>query len=155
MSALDVFEIGRRMEYGPHTFSADAIIAFALKYDPQPFHIDAEAAKRSMFGALCASGWHTAAVWMKKNLEYRPVWKARLEREGKAFPQYGPSPGFRNLKWPRPVYAGDTVHYYNTVISARPRQSKPHWGIVETHSEGINQNGDTVITFDSAVLVKI
>ena len=155
MSALDLFEIGQQRDCGTHTFTAEAIIAFAKKYDPQPFHIDEDAAKSSIFGALCASGWHTAAVWMKKNTEYRPIWQAQIESQGKVFPQFGPSPGLRNLKWPRPVFVGDTVRYYTTVLSARPRKSDRQWGVVENRSEGINQRGETVITFDSAVLVRI
>jgi acyl dehydratase len=155
MTGFEAFVMGERMDYGCHTFLPEDIIAFAKKFDPQPFHIDVEAAKKSLFGALCASGWHTAAVWMKKNQEYRPIWEARLKAEGKTFPELGPSPGFRDMKWPGPVFAGDTVHYYNTVIAARRLKSKPLWGIVETRSEGINQHGKTVITFDSGVLFKL
>ena len=155
MTALDRFLIGERMDYGTHTFGAEAIIAFARKYDPQPFHIDPEAAKRSLFGALCASGWHTAAVWMKKNVEFRPQWEAMLAAAGKPVPVFGPSLGLSNLKWPKPVYAGDTVRFYNTVTGARPRRNNPDWGIAEFYSEGINHHGDQVIGFDNAVLFRL
>ena len=155
MSGLDAFEIGHRADLGTYTFTPESIIAFARKFDPQPFHLDGEAARHSMLGALCASGWHTTAVWMKKNIEYRDRWLKDLEASGKQAPVMGPSPGFRNLKWLRPVYAGDTIRYFNTFLSARQRKTRPEWGIVELHSEGFNQNGEQVIAFDSAVLVRI
>ncbi len=155
MSAFDAFPVGRRFDYGTYLFTAQAIIAFAKKFDPQPFHIDAQAARNSMFGALCASGWHTTAVWMKKNLEYRDKWFAELEAEGKPLPVFGPSPGLRDLNWYAPVFAGDTIHYFNTTTATRQRKSKPEWGIVEGQSEGINQHGKTVITFNSAVLLRL
>ncbi|WP_419906075.1 MaoC family dehydratase [Hoeflea sp.] len=155
MSGLDAFEIGRRNDLGTYTFTPEAIIAFARKFDPQPFHLDEEAARQSLLGALCASGWHTTAVWMKKNMEFRDRWLEELESSGRPIPVMGPSPGFRNLKWLRPVFAGDTIHYFNTYLSARQRKTKPEWGIVELHSEGFNENGEQVIAFDSAVLVRI
>ncbi|MEX3011982.1 MaoC family dehydratase [Hoeflea sp. TYP-13] len=155
MSALDMFEIGKRVEIGSHTFTADAIVAYAQKYDPQPFHVDEEAARNSMFGGLCASGWHTTAVWMKKNLEYGEMRDAELKAQGKTPPVMGPSPGLSNLKWLRPVYANDTIRFFNTVTSARQRQNNPEWGIVELFSEGYNQNGDKVVEFDNAVLVRM
>lgn len=155
MNSLDVFVPGERMDFGTHVFTAEAIIEFAKKYDPQPFHIDPVAAKQSMFGALCASGWHTAAIWMKKNLEHRLVWDAQLQAKGMRLPKFGPSPGLRDMKWPTPVFVDDTVHFYNTITMARALRSKPGWGIVEMFSEGINQHDQTVISFDSAALVEL
>lgn len=155
MTGIDAFVPGERMDYGSFVFTAKAIIEFAKKYDPQPFHIDPVAAEQSMFGALCASGWHTAAVWMKKNLEYRSVWDAQLKAKGSRLPKFGPSPGLQNMKWPAPVFVGDTVHFYNTVTVARALRSKPDWGIVELYSEGINQHNQAVITFDSAALFEL
>ncbi|MCR9135802.1 MAG: MaoC family dehydratase [Alphaproteobacteria bacterium] len=155
MSALDAFVPGERMDYGEHVFTAEEIIAFATKYDPQPFHIDPVAAKQSMFGALCASGWHTAAIWMKKNLEHRLVWDAQLQSTGRRLPNFGPSPGLRDMKWPTPVFVDDTIHFYNTITVARALRSKTGWGIVEMFSEGINQHDQTVISFDSAALFEL
>ena len=155
MSGLDLFEIGERIEIGSYTFSAEEIIAFARKYDPQPFHMNEEAARNSMLGGLCASGWHTTAVWMKMNVAYHKANSTRLEAEGKPAPQFGPSPGLSNLKWFKPVFAGDTIRYFNTVTAARRRRSKPEWGIVELLSEGFNQNGEKVVQFDNAVLVRL
>ena len=152
---FDVFEIGRTLDYGKHTFDADSIIAFARQFDPQPFHIDAKAAENSIFGKLCASGWHTVSVWMRLNVDHRSVWEERLRDKGMELPRFGPSPGFRNLKWPKPVFAGDTVHYSNAVTGARALASRPGWGIVELHSEGANQDGELVLTFDSAALFEL
>ena len=103
MTLDEYFMIGRTITLGAHKFEADEIKAFAKKYDPQIFHVDEEAAKKSVLGGLCASGWHTAATWMKYNLE------KRMESEGVRWtgpgpqPEFGPSPGFRNLKWLKPV----------------------------------------------------
>lgn len=155
MTSIDVFIPGERMAFGSVVFTAEAIIEFAEKYDPQPFHVDPVAARQSMFGSLCASGWHTAAVWMKKNLEHRLLWDSQLRATGKRLPKFGPSPGLQNMKWPHPVFAGDTVHFYNTVTVARALRSKPKWGIVEMFSEGINQHNQAVITFDSAALFEL
>lgn len=155
MSGLDLFDIGERVEIGSHTFTAEAIIAFATKYDPQSFHIDEEAARHSMFGGLCASGWHTTAVWMKKNVAYQTANEARLKALGKPAPQFGPSPGLTNLKWFKPVYAGDTITFFNTVTAARRRRSRPEWGLVDLYSEGINQDGHRVVAFENGVLVRL
>ncbi len=152
---LDVYDIGRRRDLGAHDFTAEAIIAFAEKYDPQTFHIDAEAAKYSIYGGLCASGWHTAAVCMRKKVDYWSVWHAELRQLGKPVPEFGPSPGFRNLRWPKPVYAGDTIRFDLTYTQVRERRSNPHWGIVEALTEGHNQKGDKVLSVESTVLVRI
>ncbi len=98
-------EIGGKRVLGTHTFTEDEIIAFAKKYDPQSFHIDPEAAKASMFGGLIASGWHTAAIWMRLAIESR-------QREAAGRRRRGPGRGFarlsRTCKWLRPVRPGDT-----------------------------------------------
>jgi acyl dehydratase len=151
-SSLDeFFEIGVVTPLGSHTFDADGIKAFARKYDPQPFHIDEEAAKRSVFGGLCASGWQTAATWMKRN----------LATPGKSWtgpgpaPVFGPSPGISNLKWLKPVYAGETVSFSRTALSHRPMASRPGWRMLTIRAEGIDSTSAKVIEFDSAVLVKV
>ncbi len=155
MSSLDLFEIGERVEIGSHTYTADEIIDYATKFDPQPFHIDEETARKSIFGALCASGWHTTALWMKKNVEYHKARNARFKAEGKPVPVFGPSPGLSNLKWLKPVYAGDKICFFNTITATRQSRSKPEWGIIELYSEGVNQHGDKVVGFDNAFLVRI
>lgn len=153
MTLDDYLEIGTTRTLGSHTFTADAIKAFATKYDPQPFHVDEAAAKHSVLGGLCASGWHTASVWMRLNLLWLQANRKPWTGDGPE-PVFGPSPGFENLKWLRPVYAGDTVTYTRTNLSHRAMASRPGWRVMSLHSEGFNQHGDKVIEFDSAVLVQ-
>src|SRR5688500_18506664 len=90
--------------FGSHTFAADEIKAFAQRLDPQRFHLDEEEAKRSHFGALCASGWHTMAVWMRMMVQHTQSKAAELAARGEPVPELGPSPGFRELRWLKPVF---------------------------------------------------
>jgi len=147
------FRIGKTVTLGSHKFEPEEIKAFARKYDPQVFHVDEEAAKASVLGGLCASGWHTAATWMKYNLQ------ARMDAEGWTgpgpVPEFGPSPGFKNLKWLKPVYAGETVTFTRTALSHRPIASRPGWRLLALRSEAIDSTGDKVLEFESAVLVKV
>jgi acyl dehydratase len=145
---FDDLEIGERRELGSYLFTADEIIAFARIFDPQPFHIDAEAAKHSSFGALCASGWHTAAVWMMLMIAGRD---RQADLAGPDGPRLGSSPGFRNLKWLKPVYAGDTLIYSTEVIDRRETRSRPGWGLVFNRNSAVNQNGELVFQFDGCV----
>lgn len=152
MRMAELYAIGQRLETGTLEFAAEDIIRFASKYDPQPFHLDAEAAKNYVFGALCASGWHTSAGWMKMFLSF---WKGeckRLAAEGQQPPRLGPSPGFKKLQWLRPVFAGDSITYFVTLLDSRELASRPGTWLNTTLNEGINQNGDTVIRFESGVL---
>lgn len=149
---LDAFlMVGEEVRLGTHLFDAAAIKAFAAKYDPQPFHLDEEAARRSVFGSLCASGWHTAAVWMKLNVAYGTGrdWTG----PGPA-PTFGPSPGFRNLKWPKPVYAGETVTFTRRTTGHRPLSSRPGWRVATNVSAGFDSTGAPVLEFEGAVLVR-
>lgn len=155
MSGLDYYVIGRREDFGVHTFSAEEIVEFARKYDPQPFHLDEEAARNSMFGGLCASGWHTTAIWMRKACDFRDREFARIEAEGGEKPGVGPSPGFKNLRWLKPVFAGETIRFFSEPLSARALNSRPGWGIVESANGAETLDGKPVMTFQSAVLVKI
>ncbi|MGF9764716.1 MaoC family dehydratase [Microvirga sp. 0TCS3.31] len=143
--------IGETEELGSYTFLPDDIIGFAKQYDPQPFHVDAEAAKSSLFGALCASGWHTASVWMKHMVGHRDRIRAYALSHGQRPARLGPSPGFSNLKWLKPVYAGDTITYRTTVTAKRPSASRPEWGLVFHHNTGTNQHGEAVFAFDGMV----
>mgnify|MGYP001812189785 CR=1 FL=1 len=155
MTALDFFTDGALVEIGSHLFTPQAIISYARRFDPQPFHLDPHAAKKSLLGGLCASGWHVTSAWMRVSVEHQRAERARLTAEGQAFPEFGPSPGISNLKWFRPTFAGDTLRFFNKVTGVRPRRSRPGWGIVELYTDGINQHGDTVIEFDHAVLVRL
>ena len=150
---LDEFlRVGETVDIGTHTFDPESIKAFARKYDPQPFHVDAELAKQSVFGGLCASGWHTAAAWMKCNIETEavtPAWQGPGPK-----PEFGPSPGFRNLKWLKPVFAGETVRYTRKVLNHRPLATRPGWHVMTIWGEGHDLTGDKVLEFESAALVK-
>jgi acyl dehydratase len=151
-SALDeFFEIGVETQLGSQTFDAEGIKAFARKYDPQPFHTDEDAAKDSIFGGLCASGWQTAATWMKRNL----ATPGRRWTGPAPAPVFGPSPGISNLKWLKPVYAGETVRFTRTAVSHRPMTSRRGWRLLTVRAEGFDSTGAKVIEFDSAVLVKV
>ena len=119
--------------------TADEIKSFAERFDPQPFHLDEAVAEQSHFGALCASGWHTVLIWMRLRIvEMRHEVEAQRTR-GEPIAQLGPSPGFRELKWLEPVYAGDTITYASEVMDARPLDSRPGWGLVQYFNSGVNQ----------------
>lgn len=154
MTTDPAFEPGARKQLGSHVFTADAIMDFARQFDPQRFHIDAEAAKDSVFGGLCASGWHTASVWMKLNIAATADETARAEAEGRSLPEFGPSPGFRNLRWFKPVYAGDEIFYSTTIRGSRPLASRPGWSILELISEAHDRDGALVMSFDSAAMIR-
>jgi len=144
----DVFELGR------YTFTADNIKAFATRFDPQPFHIDEAAAERSHFGALCASGWHTALAWMRLMVDYRRRMREAMLARGEPAATHGPALGFREMKWLKPVYVGDTIDYKSEVIETRLSNSRPGLGLMTFRSTGVNQNGEPVISFVSTTFVE-
>lgn len=143
-------EIGMTRDLGAHRFEAEAIVAFARAYDPQVFHLDAEAARATHFGALCASGWQTAAVWMKR-LNATVARDIAFTARSGPVPQLGPSPGFKDLQWLRPVYAGDTIRYASRLVDRRASASRPGWGIATHHNTAQNQRGEPVFAFTGSV----
>jgi len=147
-------QVGDTIDVGRHTFNADEIKAFARRFDPQLFHLDEVAAERSHFGALCASGWHTAAVWMRLMVEYQRSEDDARRARGEPVAALGPSPGFRELKWLKPVYVGDTITYSTEVIETRASSSWLDWGLMTIRNAGINQNGEPVISFISVAFVE-
>ena len=153
MKFFDDINVGDRIELGAHTFTAQAIKTFAAQYDPQAFHMDEAAAAKSHFGALCASGWHTVAAWMNLRVQYGKREDAERAARGEAIAKLGPSPGFRELKWLKPVYAGDTITYASEVIGTRPVQSRPDKGLVLARNTGTNQAGELVFSFISYMFV--
>lgn len=134
-------EVGSRHEVGTHTFTAEEIVAFAERFDPQPFHIDNAAAEASPFGGLIASGWHTCSVMMGMLVRNVLIGSTSLG-----------SPGIDEIRWLKPVRPADTLRMFNSVLAKRVSKSQPDRGIVTTLWEGINQAGDTVITVRSNVL---
>jgi acyl dehydratase len=147
MKFLEEIEVGEVRDLGSHTFTAEDIKRFASAYDPQPFHLDEAAAADSPYGALIASGWHTVAVWMRLNV--RDLQRGERERRdaGLAFAQSGPSPGFNDLKWLKPVFAGDTITYRSEVVERRRSRSRPGWGLIAIRNSGRNQHGEEVMSF--------
>ncbi len=146
---FDELVMGDRTELGSLTFSAEEISAFAGPFDPQIFHLDAEAAKATSFGGLCASGWHTASVWMQLMVIERR--RQAASAAGQRTAQLGTSPGFRNLRWIKPVFAGDTISYATTISEKRASASRPQWGLVFHNNTGTNQHGELVFSFDGCV----
>jgi acyl dehydratase len=154
MTFLEDLKPGNVWRLGAHTFTAAEIKTFAARFDPQPFHMDEEAAARSLLGGLCASGWHTAGIWMRLMVEnLRREAEAALAR-GEPAGQFGPSPGFRDLKWIKPVYAGDTITFSTEVMEVRPSNTRPDRGLLTALAKGVNQHGEDVITFVSLVFVQ-
>lgn len=154
MYFLEDFPIGERIETGRHTFDAEEIKVFARRYDPQGFHTDEAAAARTHFGALCASGWHTVAYSMRFLVEHRNRLIAAARQRGAPVARWGPSPGFRELKWPKPVFACDTVAYATQALETRRSNSRPGWGIVSSLNTGTNQHGDLVLSYIGAVFAE-
>ncbi len=129
---------GVGIDLGQVRVTADEIIEFATRYDPQPFHVDPERAKESLFGGLIASGWHTAVLYM------------RLLADGllNDTASMG-SPGLDGLRWLEPVRPGDTLRARFTPVERRRSQSRPGVGIIRGHGEAWNQHDTLVMTVDS------
>lgn len=152
MKVRDLIAIGEQIEMGSFEFTAEKIIEFARKFDPQYFHTDPERAKSSVLGGLCASGWHVTAAMMKCNVETIRRQAREVMARGETPPKFGPSPGFKNLKWLKPVRAGDTITYFMRFTGDRPIPARPGRNIIEMSYEGVNQRGELVYTMDGSVV---
>lgn len=152
---FEEIEIGTKYALGDQLFETDMIKTFAAAYDPQPFHMDEDAAKKSHFGRLCASGWQTAACWMKAYVDFNMALRKERETAGHKLPEIGVSPGIEQIKWARPVYVGDTISFSLEVIAKRPLKSRPGWGLVSSLSRGYNQDGELAISFVSKTMVQM
>jgi acyl dehydratase len=126
---------GTVLEFGYVDVSAAEIIEFGRRFDPQPFHVDPEAAKESLFGGLCASGWHTASMMMRLWVENYLAPEASLG-----------SPGVDELRWHRPVFPGDRLSCRIEVLTATPSRSRPFMGSVRSKCEVLNQDGDVAMS---------
>jgi acyl dehydratase len=153
MMFFEDIAVGEVADLGAHTFTVEEIKRFASAFDPQPFHMDEAAAEASHFGKLCASGWHTLAVWMRLNVRRLQESAQEAASDARAA-RVGPSPGFDHLKWLKPVYAGDRISYATEVIAKRESRSRPGWGLVSMRSIGRNQAGDDVVSFVGHVFVE-
>jgi acyl dehydratase len=125
---------GQVLDLGSISPSREEIIAFATQFDPQPFHLDEEAAKASVFGGLCASGWHTCSMAMRLMVTNFLQTAASLG-----------SPGLENVKWMKPVLPGDTLRLQHRILESRPMRKRPDVGLVRTQWEMFNQHGDQVL----------
>lgn len=144
---------GEWYELGAFTFTAEAIKGFARQFDPQPFHLDEEAGRRSIFGGLSASGWHVTAIYMKLMVGAMERAVAARRARGEQIVVSGPSPGFRELKWIKPVLAGDTLTYRMQHVAARPLASRPGWGLLNSLIVADNQRGERVFSFIGSVFL--
>ena len=136
------FNVGQTFGSGTVTLTADDIKAFAAKYDPQPFHTDERVAAGTFFGGLVASGWHTAAVTM------RLLVQSDLRVAGGLI-----GAGLDEMKWPRPVRPGDTLHVGLEIIETRPLKSRPQQGIIRVKAQTFNQKDELVQSFVANLLV--
>lgn len=131
------FREGEVREFGAAQVKREDIVRFASEFDPQPFHVDEDAARKTMFGGLIASGWHTASMAMRMMCDAYLLKSASLG-----------SPGIEQLKWLLPVRPGDTLRMRLTVLESRPMQSKPAVGLVRSRHEVLNQHGQTVMQME-------
>ena len=147
MQFFEDIEVGQRREFGSFTFTADTIKAFAAQFDPQRFHLDEEEGRKSLFGGLAASGWHVASVYMKLAVADNQQRAREAAARGEEVAVWGPSPGFRELRWIKPVLVGDTISFAGEVVSRRSSESRPEWGIVQIRNSGTNQRGELAFSF--------
>jgi acyl dehydratase len=136
MKYYEDIEVGDTDEFGEYHVTKEEIIEFASKYDPQPFHTDEEAAKESAFGELVASGWHTAAICMRLLVDNMMDKRASMGARG-----------VDELRWRQPVRPGDTLHIRTEVVDKRRSESDPGRGYVDNRMEGVNQDGEVVISW--------
>jgi acyl dehydratase len=145
--------VGQRRELGSFTFTAEAIKSFAVQFDPQRFHLDEEEGRKSLFGGLAASGWHVGSVCMKLLVADGQRQAREALARGAEIATWGPSPGFRELRWIKPVLAGDTITFASEVTSLRSSESRPAWGILEARNSGTNQRGELVFSILATAFV--
>lgn len=153
MAFFEDIEIGARRAFGSFTFTPEDIKRFAAQFDPQRFHLSEEEGRNSLFGGLAASGWHVAAVCMKLLVADGKQRSAEEAARGEEVAVWGPSPGFRELRWIRPVLAGDTISFTNEIETKRTSSSRPEWGILQARNTGVNQRGEVVFSFLATAFV--
>jgi acyl dehydratase len=146
MNFFEDIEVGQRRELGSFTFTAEAIKKFAAQFDPQRFHLDEEEGRKSLFGGLAASGWHVGSVCMRLLVADAQRLAKEATARGEKLAVWGPSPGFRELRWIKPVLAGDTISFTSIVEQMRTSDSRPQWGILQARNTGANQRGELVFS---------
>jgi len=138
---LDDLHVGQRFASPLYQMDLDRMKAFAAEFDPQPFHLDQEAARQSIFQGLAASGWHTAAATMRLTVS------GGLQIAGGLVGLGG------EIEWPRPTRAGDTLHVESEIVEIIPSRSKPNQAIVKVRITTLNQHSEPVQTFTAKLLV--
>ncbi len=138
------FAIGTTQKFGNYRVTREEILEFAARYDPQPFHLSDEAARATLFGGLCASGWHTCAMAMRMIVE-------NMADGGKG--TLG-SPGIDELRWTKPVFPGDTLRMESTIIDKKESRSRPDMGTVFMHNKVFNQNDELVMSNKPMVMFR-
>lgn len=128
---------GSVRELGTTSVDAEEIKEFAARYDPQPFHLSEEGGRQSLFGGLCASGWHTCALAMRLTVDNLLQHSSSLG-----------SPGLESLKWLKPVFPGDVLSLRHTILESRAMRRRPDSGIVRSRWEMFNQDGDKVLEME-------
>jgi acyl dehydratase len=141
MRYFEDFQVGQVHELGSYVVPREEILAFARQFDPQPFHLDEEAGRQSIYGSIIASGWHIAAICHRLLVE-------SLLKESVSMG----SPGLDELRWLLPVKPGDTLSARLEVLAVTPSRSKPDRGSLKTRMEVRNQRGEVVMTENAAVL---
>ena len=144
MQFYEDIAVGQQSAFGHYEVTREEVIDFARKYDPQPFHLDDEAAAKTHFGRVSASGWHTCAMTM-----------SMLVANLTANKQAGlGSPGVDELRWKKPVYPGDTLRCETEVIEKRRSASRPEMGVYRSRVRVLNQDDLPVMTFISNGLIR-
>ena len=153
MRFFEDIEVGQRRELGSFTFTAELIKTFAAQFDPQRFHLDEEEGRNSLFGGLAASGWHVGSVCMKLLVADGQREAREAAARGEKVAVWGPSPGFRELRWIKPVLANDTIHFTSEIETKRSSSTRPQWGILQARNTGTNQRGEVVFSFLATAFV--
>jgi acyl dehydratase len=153
MHFFEDIKIGQRRELGSFAFTAENIKAFAAQFDPQRFHLDEEEGRKSLFGGLAASGWHVGSACMRLLVDDGQRQAHEATARGEKVAVWGPSPGFRELRWIKPVLAGDTISFSSEVETLRNSASRPEWGILEARHRGTNQRGELVFSMLATAFV--
>ena len=143
MIYFEDLEVGQETHFGSYQVTREEVLEFARKYDPQPFHLSDEAAAKTHFKRLAASGWHSCAMTMA--VMARHVVDQEQASLG--------SPGIDELRWLKPVYPGDTLHVNSRIVELRPSRSKPDLGSFRSEVTVTNQDGVAVLRFISIVLI--
>jgi acyl dehydratase len=144
MHYFEDIELGTKASFGRYEVTREEVIDFASKYDPQPFHLDDEAAAKTFFGRLSASGWHTCAMTMRMLVD---------NMKGKEQAGLG-SPGVDEIRWLKPVYPGDTLRVETEITEKTPSKSRPEMGSFKSKVTVLNQHDEPVMTLKSIGLVR-